>query len=194
VEARNAAAREPTAERVHDVVDWFVDRDVSPLVPEVGMNVVGATPYAEAPDETAAVEGRITRTLSGVQPNRGVRFGASSHVARFLLAAREHEPALRWAVNCRFTDDVETALETLEGPVAEYDRDAQPEDVAEVEESTMQWGARQVFGDGGERPVVVLDRGAHGKEPMAKFVGTDARRVAERVVSVVEALEADDEA
>ena len=156
------------------------------------MNVVGATPYAEGTGECAAVEGRITRTLSGVQPGRGVRFGASSHVARFLLAAREHDPDLRWAINCRFDDDVEAALEALDGPVAEYDRDTQPEDVAEIEESTMGGGARQAFG-GGERPVVVLDRGAHGKEPMAKFVGEDARRVAERVVSVVTAVESSDE-
>jgi predicted fused transcriptional regulator/phosphomethylpyrimidine kinase len=193
---RNGAACDPTAERVHDVVDWFTERDVSPLVPEVGMNVVGATPYAEETDEVAAVEGRITRTLSGVQPNRGVRYGASSHVARFLLATREYVPEVRWAVNCRFGEDVEAALETLDGPVAEYDRDAQPEDVAAVEESTMQWGARQVFGslddDDEARPVVVLDRGAHGKEPIAKFVGADARQVAERVVSVVETLESDD--
>jgi hydroxymethylpyrimidine/phosphomethylpyrimidine kinase len=192
VETRNEAARHPTAERVQDVVDWFVDRDVSVLVPEVGMNVVGATPYAEATDETAAVEGRITRTLSGVNPNRGVRYGASSHVARFLLAAREYDADLRWAVNCRFDDDVEAALETLSEPVAEYDRDAQPDDVAEIEESTMQWGARQVFGsldDDEARPVVVLDRGAHGKEPIAKFVGSDARRVAERVVAVTDVLE-----
>jgi hydroxymethylpyrimidine/phosphomethylpyrimidine kinase len=169
---------------------------VSVLVPEVGMNVVGATPYAEATDETAAVEGRITRTLSGVNPNRGVRYGASSHVARFLLAAREYDADLRWAVNCRFTDDVAAALGTLSGPVAEYDRDAQPADVAEVEESTMQWGARQVFGDLDEdeaRPVVVLDRGAHGKEPIAKFVGSDARRVAERVVAVADVLETEGE-
>ncbi|MFB6207599.1 MAG: bifunctional hydroxymethylpyrimidine kinase/phosphomethylpyrimidine kinase [Haloglomus sp.] len=196
VDLRNEAARHPTAERVQEVVDWFVDRDVSPLVPEVGMNVVGATPYAEERDEVAAVEGRITRTLSGIQPNRGVRYDASSHMARFLLAAREYAPDLRWAINCRFSENIEAALETLDGSVAEYDRDAQPSDVAAVEESTMQWGARQVFGsldDGDERPVVVLDRGAHGKEPMAKFVGSDARLVAERVVSVVESLESDSE-
>jgi hydroxymethylpyrimidine/phosphomethylpyrimidine kinase len=195
VEMRNEAARDPTAERVQNVVDWFVDHDVSPLVPEVGMNVVGATPYAEERDEVAAVEGRITRTLSGVHPNRGVRYGASSHVARFLLAAREYDADLRWAVNCRFTAEVEAALETLDGPVAEYDRDAQPEDVAAAEESTMQWGARQVFGSldaDEERPVVVLDRGAHGKEPIAKVVGSDARRVAERVASVVEVVESED--
>ncbi len=76
VSLRNEAARERTAEDVQAVVDRFVEADVSALVPEVGMNVVGATPYADSVAETAAVEGRITRTLSGVQPNRGVRFGA----------------------------------------------------------------------------------------------------------------------
>ncbi|MGA9401067.1 bifunctional hydroxymethylpyrimidine kinase/phosphomethylpyrimidine kinase, partial [Haladaptatus sp.] len=86
VELRNRAARNDTAEAVESVVQSFVERDVSALVPEVGMNVVGATPYAEEVDETAAVEGRITRTMTGVKPNRGVRFSASSHVARFLLS------------------------------------------------------------------------------------------------------------
>ena len=192
VESRNAAARDPTAERVREIVDWFVDRDVSPLVPEVGMNVVGATPYAEATDEMAAVEGRITRTMRGVQPNRGVRFGASSHVARFLLAARETDPDIRWGVNCRFDADVERALDALEGPIAEYDRDAQPDDVATVESSTMQWAARQAIAGDGPTPVAVIDRGAHGKEPIVKLIGSDSKRVAQRVVTVLDALEETD--
>jgi len=83
VALRERAARQRTQEDVEGIVRQFVEGDVSRLVPEVGMNVVGATPYAEEPGETAAVEGRITRTLSGINPNRGVRFGASSHVARF---------------------------------------------------------------------------------------------------------------
>jgi hydroxymethylpyrimidine/phosphomethylpyrimidine kinase len=202
VDLRNDAAREPTAEQVASVVGWFVDRDVSPLVPEVGMNVVGATPHAESPSDCAAVEGRITRTLSGVKPNRGVRFGASSHVARFLLAAREVEPDLRFAVNCRFDDDVGAALATLDGPVAEYDRDAEPEAVERAEGSTMQWGARQAFGDrdgvGSDgaadegatgRPVAVVDRGAVGKEAITKLVAEDAGDLAERVVDLLEAVE-----
>ncbi|MFC7059473.1 thiamine-phosphate synthase family protein [Halovenus salina] len=116
------------------------------LVPEVGMNVVGATPYAESPEECAAVEGRITRRLDGVGANGGVRFGASSHVARFLIAAREYEPDYRFAVNCRFDDAVEQALEALSWPVGSYDRSEQPDEVESVEGSTMQWGARQAFG------------------------------------------------
>ncbi|QLK27391.1 bifunctional hydroxymethylpyrimidine kinase/phosphomethylpyrimidine kinase [Natrinema zhouii] len=184
VPLRNEAAREPTAEEVQAIVDRFVDADVSALVPEVGMNVVGATPYAESIAETAAVEGRITKTFSGARPNRGVRFGASSHVARFLLSAREFVPDLRFAVNCRFDADVEAALESLEWPVAEYDRDTQPDAVKEIEGSTMGWGAQQAFADRDESPVAVIDRGSVGKEALVKLVAADPETLADRTLAL----------
>jgi len=184
VALRNEAAREPTAETVHDAVSWLVAENVRPLVPEVGMNVVGATPYAEDERETAAVEGRITKTLDGVEPNRGIRFGASSHVARFLLGGREFFPELRFAVNCRFGDDIEVAIEDLGWDVTEYDRAAEPDDAA----GTMDWAARDTFGGRSDPPVAVVDRGAVGKEPMTKLVGREASTVAERVVELRDAV------
>jgi hydroxymethylpyrimidine/phosphomethylpyrimidine kinase len=188
VALRDRAARQPTAERVAETVGQFVRRDVSPLVPEVGMNVVGATPYAEVPAECAAIEGRIGRTLDGVAPTRGVRFGASSHVARFLLAAREFDPALRWAVNCRFDDRVEDALGALEGPVVEYDRRAEPDDRRATEHRTMQWGARQAFESVDGTPAAVFDRGDVGKEPMARLLATDATGLVDRTETLLDAL------
>ncbi|MFB6173198.1 MAG: bifunctional hydroxymethylpyrimidine kinase/phosphomethylpyrimidine kinase [Halobacteriales archaeon] len=183
---RERGARGPTAGRVAAVVDRFVDADVRALVPEVGMNVVGATPYAEAPGETAAVEGRITRTLSGVRPNRGVRFGASSHVARFLLAAREHDPALRYAVNCRFDEAVEAALATLEGPAVEIDRAEEP--APEQEGTTMGWAARRAFGAADGTPAAVFDRGDVGKEAMTRLLAPDHDTIAERTLALADAL------
>ncbi len=184
VPLRNEAARERTAEAVQAIVDRFVAADVSALVPEVGMNVVGATPYAESVAETAAVEGRITRTLSGVRPNRGVRFGASSHVARFLLGAREFVPGLRFAVNCRFDADVEAALERLGWPVAEYDRGEQPDEISETEGRTMGWGARRAFADRDEPPAAVVDRGEVGKEALVKLVADDSGTLADRTLAL----------
>ncbi|MFC6716529.1 bifunctional hydroxymethylpyrimidine kinase/phosphomethylpyrimidine kinase [Natrialbaceae archaeon GCM10025810] len=189
VDARNREARAATAEAVQSVVDRFVAEDISALVPEVGTNVAGATPFAERVDDVAAVDGRITRTLSGVHPNRGVRFGASSHMARFLLAAREYDPDLRFAVNCRFDGDVESALSDLEWPVAEYDREAEPDDVASEEGRTMGWGARQAFEGADPTPVAVIDRGAVGKEPLTKIVAANAETLAERVLTLEEVLE-----
>ncbi|WP_327051600.1 bifunctional hydroxymethylpyrimidine kinase/phosphomethylpyrimidine kinase [Halomicrococcus gelatinilyticus] len=188
VALRERADRQPTAEAVEAVVRSFVDRDVSALVPEVGMNVVGATSYAERVDETAAVEGRITRTLSGVAPNRGVRFGASSHVARFLLAAREFDPDLRFAVNCRFDADVEAALAALDSPVAAFDRAAEPDDVKEREGSTMQWGARQAFEAADGTPAAVVDRGEVGKEAIVKLLAADESTLRERTFKVLDEL------
>ncbi len=191
VAQRERAAREPTAAAVADVVTRFEATDVSALVPEVGMNVVGATPYAEVPAECAAVEGRITRTSAGVRANRGVRFGASSHVARFLLAAREFDGDLRFAVNCRFDDDVEAALDAFEGPVAEYDRDAQPAAVEDGEGKTMGWGAQQAFQAAEGTPAAVIDRGAVGKEPIVKLLATDADTIADRTETLLAALPSD---
>ncbi|MFU8866572.1 bifunctional hydroxymethylpyrimidine kinase/phosphomethylpyrimidine kinase [Natronococcus sp.] len=173
VDLRNAAAREPTAEAVQEVVDRLVAADVSRLVPEVGMNVVGATPYAESVAETAAVEGRITRTLEGVHPNRGVRFGASTHLATFLLAARESAPDLRFAVNCRLDGEIEAALEDLDWAVAENGSD----------ESTD-----GVFADR-ETPIAVIDRADVGREATVKFVAEDAETLTERTLELRDRLE-----
>ncbi len=184
VALRNEAARNDTAELVSGVVERLADHGVRSLVPEVGMNVVGATPYAESTDEVAAVEGRIAKTRSGIAPNRGVRFGASSHVARFLLGAREFHPELRFAINCRFDDAVEAALETLGWDVVEYDRDDEPDDAP----GTMPWAARQAF-DRPSAPTAVVDRGAVGKEPMTRIVDADADVLAERALALAEALD-----
>ncbi|WP_336001093.1 bifunctional hydroxymethylpyrimidine kinase/phosphomethylpyrimidine kinase [Halorientalis halophila] len=178
VELRDRAARDPTAERVAEAVERLVARDVSPLVPAVGMNVAGATPYAERPDEVAAVEGKITRTRSGVSPNRGVRFGVSSRVADRLVAVREADPDRRFAVNCRYDDAVAAALSELDGSVAETD-DSRQRAVREAVERP----------DG--RPIAVVNPGGEGVVPTATLLADDADRLVERTVSVLETIERD---
>jgi hydroxymethylpyrimidine/phosphomethylpyrimidine kinase len=186
VDLRDRAARDETGEDVEFVVEQLTDAGVETraIVPEVGMNVVGATPYAEETGDVAAVEGRITRTLSGVRPNRGVRFGASSHVARFLLAAREFHD-YRFAANCRFDEVIEEVLTTHDWQVASFERAEEP--TADEEASTMGWGARQAFADLGEDeepPTVVVDHGDVGKEPMARVLAEDAETLMKRLVGL----------
>ncbi|QIO21836.1 bifunctional hydroxymethylpyrimidine kinase/phosphomethylpyrimidine kinase [Haloarcula sp. JP-L23] len=187
VETRNEAARNDTSEAVERAVSALVDRDVSPLVPEVGMTVAGATPYAETPDEVAAVEGRITRTMDGVRPNRGVRFGAGSTVAQVLLAAREHDPALRYAVNCRLTDAVEAALDDLAGSVSGYDPSERPSDVAATPATA--WGVGQAFEASEGSPVAVVDRGEVGVAGSVTLLAVDSETLVERVETLLDAVE-----
>lgn len=181
---RERAARQQTQEAVEEIVERFVRADVRPLVPEVGMNVVGATEFAESVEETVAVEGRITRTMSGVRPNRGTRSGASSHVARFLLSAREMNPDFRFAANLRFDENVAAALATLEQPTIEIDRSAEPR--PDEEGSTMDWVARRAFEKADGQPAAVYDRGDMGKEAMTRLLASDTDTLVERAMRILD--------
>jgi hydroxymethylpyrimidine/phosphomethylpyrimidine kinase len=157
---------------------------VAALVPEVGTNVVGAPPHADRVADTVAVDGRLATTHSGVRATGGVRPGASSHVARFLLAAREHHPELRYAVNVRYDDRVANALDDLDWPVGEYDRRDEPTDAP----GTMDWGAHQAYSADDDRPVAVVDRGAYGKEPMTKLATETPDALVDRLTALADRL------
>jgi hydroxymethylpyrimidine/phosphomethylpyrimidine kinase len=189
VQTRDDAARHPTSEAVERAVSALVDGDVSPLVPDRGMTVAGATPYAETPDAVAAVEGRIARTADGVRPNRGVRFGASTTVARALLAAREHDPAFRFAVDCRLTDAVEDALASLDGTIASYDPGERPDTVSD--DATVQWGIDRAFGTGNETPVAVVGREGVGTSGRVLVLAPTADELVSRIERVQESVEND---
>ncbi len=181
VAVRDRAARQPTAERVEAVVRAFVEQDVSALVPDVGMDVAGATPSAEVPAECAGVEGRITRVTDGVRPNRGVRFDTSTHAARVLLAAREGDADRRFAVDCRSGDDVDRALETLSWPVVECER-------VGTDGPSVEQRAEQAIADADTAPVALVDRGEPGTVPLVTLLADDAPTLVDRVVSVLDAL------
>lgn len=181
---RERAERHSTAESVEALVETFVDRDASPLVPQVGTNVAGATSYAESTDQVAAVEGRIVRTRSGVRPSRGVRFGVSSHVARFLLAARESDPRLRYAANCKLDDATEAALADLDVTAASFDRGDEPIDHPG---DTMEWAASHLPETDG--PVALFDHGAVGKEPMIRIVARTPDELVGTMTGLLDAVE-----
>lgn len=132
VEARNEAARTETVEAVEEVIAGLRDENATALVPRGIANVAGATPYAESPADVAAVEGGIGLTRDGIRTNRGVRFGVPTPLAETVLAGREHDPALRFALSCTATAPIVDALATLDGPVATVDAEQPNERVREA--------------------------------------------------------------
>jgi hydroxymethylpyrimidine/phosphomethylpyrimidine kinase len=181
VELRDTAAREETSEAVEGVVAGLTENKLAPLVPESGMAVAGATPYAERPDEVAAVDGRITLTMTGPRPAHGVRFGAEPGLARRLLAVRERDPDRRVAVACRLNDAVANALETLDGPVAvvENEREGPPP------EGRVEDAVASVTGS----PVALVDRGTVGVESRVVILADGADTVVQRVETLLESLD-----
>ena len=191
---RERADRQPTQEAVEGVVRAFVRADVSALVPEVGTNVAGAAEYAESAGEVVAVEGRLARTLDGVEATRGTRFGASSHVGQFLLGAREAAPKLRFAVNLRFDERVGRALDDVEWSVATADGGERGSDGADATDgadgaSAEFAAARRTLAAADRTPRAVVLPERVGYEATTIVLARTADALRERTLALLDAVE-----
>jgi hydroxymethylpyrimidine/phosphomethylpyrimidine kinase len=151
------------------------------LIPEVGSNIGMAIEGASSVQDVAAVEGRLVRAGNKVRQCGCVRFGASSHVARVILAAMPFSQGTRAAMNL--------SLEALELSrrmgleLASFDREEEPPGT-----ETMSWGARKAIEELGRVPDVIWDPGGPGKEPMARLLGSSAIEVAKLAARMAKLL------
>jgi len=113
--------------------------------------------------------------------------GASSHVARIVLAAMHHDAGLRAALNIRYSGDVLEVVRDMGLAVASFDRAHEPEGL-----STMEWGTRTAIDSyrklHNRVPDVVYDLGAVGKEPMVRLLAHRAVDAAGMGVEIGERL------
>lgn len=149
------------------------ERTFVELIPEVGSNIGMAIPGARSPDDIAAVEGRIVRAGSRVHASGCIRFGASRHIARIILAAMRFDPAIRAAMNIRLGDDLLSEASRMGLRISSFDRGEEPPG-----ESTMSWGTAKAIERLGAVPDIIWDAGGMGKEPMIRILGRDAVSVA----------------
>lgn len=181
-ELRNAAAREEVLAELEQAISKL-GPEFRELIPEVGTNLAVATPYALTVDDVAGIEGRIVRTARGIRV--GVpKFGASSHMARVVLTAREFDAEVRAALNIRFDPNVLCAAEHAGLSYAFFERSGEPTE----EGQSLPWGVRQAIAACGRVPDLICDRGGPGKEPMIRVLGRSAEEAVEKALKILRNL------
>lgn len=163
--------------------------EIFKLVPEVGMNVAMAIPYAESLNDVAAIEGRIIKTTGKVKAAGNVKFGSSSHLARYLLIIAEHDPYKKAAINLKFSEDILSLLKKHGLEISFYDRKKEPEEIKKVEGMTIPWGVQQAIKHAGKIPDVIYHKGEVGKEPMIVIFGKQACDLAKFTMQLARELE-----
>lgn len=165
--------------------------EVARLIPEVQSNIAYALPahLAKSVRDVVAVPGRIVNYMGRARASGPPRPGASSHVARGVLAAMEAHPDQRAAMNIRYIPGMEEIASRAGFKVSWYDRKEEPEEVKKIEGGTIPWGVRAAIERAGTMPDIVIDYGEHGKEPGAKIFGRSPREVVEKLFKLLEALE-----
>ena len=161
--------------------------DIHILIPEVGCNIVSALPYAAGVDEVCAIQGRIVR-LNALAHSVGCpAFGASSHVARIVLAAMQYDSQLKSAINIKYSEKILQVILSMGFTIASFDREHEPSGTG-----TMEWGTAHAIKTyiqlHNKIPEIIYDRGAVGKEPMIRLLSYSAEDAANRAVKIAKAL------
>jgi len=151
------------------------------LIPEVGSNIGTAIPQARSIEDVAAVRSRIVRSGDKARAAGCVEFGASSHIARLILAVMRFDPEIRSALNIRYSDDILSACRDCGYTVASFDRKDEP-----PHHETMDWGAEYAIRNAGYVPQVICDEGGVGKEAMVRILGRSAIQVAGLAIEMLD--------
>src|SRR3972149_4541357 len=99
-----------------------------------------------------------------------IRFGASRHVPRILLACAREAPSIRSACNLRYDERSIARARRRHLRVATFDRADEPRPKGR-KISTMSWGTAKAIQTSDRLPDLVVDRGGPGKEAMVRVLG-----------------------
>jgi len=162
--------------QIKEIYDYFSSIKVfSKLIPEVRINISGALSNANSKSEIAAIEGRIT-IIGGFPKACGdIKFGVSDHTARLLLTAQQLDSTIHFVMNLKYDYNLIQKLQKSTNlKIYEINREQQPKNIKEKEDSTMQWLIKKCFEEIGKIPDIIWDKGAVGKEPILRLFSEDS--------------------
>ncbi|MCF8033539.1 MAG: bifunctional hydroxymethylpyrimidine kinase/phosphomethylpyrimidine kinase [Desulfarculaceae bacterium] len=152
------------------------------MIPEVRGQLGYALPGAASAAEVLAVAGRITHIGSRLKAAGPARLGASSHVAKIVLAAMAKDPAMRAAMACNYRPELVERARSLGWTVGEFSRAEEPPEVKQMEGSTLEWGTSRAIEVMGQVPEVIFDRGENGKEPVLRLLAKSPGEIVDRLL------------
>ena len=143
------------------------------LIPEVQMNIGYAIKDARGVEDVAAFPGRIGRHEGRMYVKGKAAFGASSHVARLILAFMKYYPQIRACANVRYDKTIIEKAHKSSLRAIFFDRKKEPEGVKNTEGKSLDFLADETLKDAASPPDIIYDLGDVGKEPIIRLFAKD---------------------
>jgi hydroxymethylpyrimidine kinase/phosphomethylpyrimidine kinase len=175
----------PCLQEVQEAMDRLECIDgLARMIPEVRGQLGYALPGAASANEVIAIAGRITHIGSRLKAAGPPRPGASSHVAKIVLAAIQKDPAVRAVMALNFDENVIARGHELGWSVGEFSRAEEPSEVKALEGSTLEWGTSRVIADLDKVPDLIFDRGEVGKEPVLRLLAKNPAEIVAKLLKL----------
>ena len=175
-------------ERMENAIGELKGEGIGYLIPEVQSNMGFGLEGAAAPDDVAAIPGRIIRDGETIATLHGPRFGASQHVAKIVLTSMSFDPEKRAVMNIKFQQYFLDACKRLKLSIGSFERSKEPKNVKQLEGSSLEWGTRQAILDAGHVPDIIYDLGGQGKEEMIRVIARDVEELVDRIRKIHRAI------
>lgn len=165
------------------------EKSICHLIPEIRTNIVYALPLASTIEDVAGIKGRITVVDGKPRACGYPDFGASSHLARLILALMKTDSSKRAALNLKYDETLHKLLsdycEVKGILMAVVDRSKEPLEVKNVEGQSMKWLAEQFVNSCyGKVPTIACTYGGEGKEPVTIIIGENPVQVAKIAIDI----------
>lgn len=157
------------------------EKKFSFLIPEVRTNFVYAKKEAKSIKNIAGVDGRITIVNNKPCPAGKVKFGASDHLARLLLAVKKYNPKYRSAINFKFDKKilkiVKKVAKKRKITIGVIERGKEPKKYQLKEKSSMPWKIDYLYKKFKEIPQIFYETAGLGKEPLFVVLGKEPKEI-----------------
>ncbi|MDG6956534.1 MAG: hypothetical protein JRM74_04085 [Nitrososphaerota archaeon] len=177
------------AQAVSDVSEAVRLLEASPsfvsVMPQVSVNIACAAGDAASPSDVVAIPGRIVKVRGRAKAMLTPEAGASVHMARVLLLAREVRPEFRACINLRYDGKIAAELKKMGLRVLSVGARPRPAS----DDSTVDALRRRLESSPGRFDAVV-DEGGSGIEPNLYLFAAGAQEVAALAVKLAAARSA----
>ncbi len=103
----NKSLIDPYIEYYRSFISMILSKyDLTPLIPEVGSNIVFAPEKPKDIHDIIGLSGRIIRIGNTVKAVGEPIYGGSRHLSRVLLLAMKHNDKIHVAMNIRYSDEI----------------------------------------------------------------------------------------
>jgi hydroxymethylpyrimidine/phosphomethylpyrimidine kinase len=143
------------------------------LIPAVQMNMGYAIRDAGGTEDIAAFPGRIFVNSGKILIKGEPAFGASSHVARMILAYMKYYPHIRSCVSVRYDRMIIEKAHESTMNVLFFDRKNEPEQIREAEGRSLDFLTEEALKEESSPPDIIYDLGDVGKEPIIRLFAKD---------------------
>jgi hydroxymethylpyrimidine kinase / phosphomethylpyrimidine kinase / thiamine-phosphate diphosphorylase len=160
------------------------EANIGDLMPEVSSNLGYALTRAQSKEDVAAFPGRIVRLNDTITTLDTPALGVSQHIASIILSVMRHDPAVRSAMNIRFSYNILQACQKAGLLTCGFDRRQEPQEISQEEGHSLAWGIERVLSTTDKIPDVIYDEGGWGKEPMIRVLGKDPQDVVRKIIAI----------